>query len=77
MLSRRAALLAAFLLAINPLHVYYSQEVRMYGLVALLSIGVLATAWALMERIGEHLHPPTGVVSANRPNSPCHLMTLT
>ena len=50
MLSRRAALLAAFLLAINPLHVYYSQEVRMYGLVALLSIGVLAAAW---ERISE------------------------
>ena len=53
MLNRRAALLAAFLLAINPLHVYYSQEVRMYGLVALLSVGVLGTAWAAMERIGE------------------------
>ena len=46
MLSRRAALIAAFLLAISPLHVYYSQEVRMYGLVALLSIGVLVAAWA-------------------------------
>ena len=33
MLSARAALLAAFLLTINPLHIYYSQEVRMYGLV--------------------------------------------
>ena len=49
MLSRRAALLAAFLLAISPLHVYYSQEVRMYGLVALLSIGVLAAAWRVFE----------------------------
>ncbi len=48
LLSRRAALLAAFLLAISPLHVYYSQEVRMYGLVALLSTGVLATAWRVL-----------------------------
>ena len=50
MLSRRAGLIAAFLLAISPLHVYYSQEVRMYGLVALLSIGVLAAAWSVFER---------------------------
>lgn len=34
-----AGLLAALLLAINPLHIYYSQEVRMYG---------LATLWALL-----------------------------
>lgn len=47
--GRRPALLAAFLLAINPLHVYYSQEVRMYGLVALLSAGVLWAAWSLLE----------------------------
>ena len=53
MLSHRAALLAAFLLAISPLHVYYSQEVRMYGLVALLSIGVLAAAWRVFEGSGE------------------------
>jgi len=48
LLNRRAALLAALLLAINPLHIYYSQEVRMYGLVALLSAGILATigGWA-------------------------------
>ena len=49
--GRRSALLAAFLLAINPLHVFYSQEIRMYGLVALLSTGVLAAAWwVLRER---------------------------
>ncbi len=53
--SQRAALLAAFLLAINPLHVYYSQEVRMYGLVALLSIGVLWAAWEVLEREGKEL----------------------
>ncbi len=45
--SRRVAALAAFLLAINPLHVFYSQEIRMYGLVALLSTGVIAAAWRI------------------------------
>ena len=43
--GRRVGLLAAFLLAINPLHIYYSQEVRMYGLVALLSCATLWAAW--------------------------------
>lgn len=47
--SGRAALIAAGLLAVNPLHVYYSQEVRMYGLVALLSIGVLWAAWEVLH----------------------------
>ena len=38
----RTALVAAFLLAIAPLHIYYSQEVRMYGLAMLLA---LAAVW--------------------------------
>ncbi len=45
-------LLAALLLAINPLHIYYSQEVRMYGLVALLSIGMMVAGWEANRRIG-------------------------
>ena len=49
MLSARAALLATLLLTISPLHVYYSQEVRMYGLVALLSVGILAAAWRVFD----------------------------
>ncbi len=53
MLSARAALLAAFLLTINPLHIYYSQEVRMYGLVALLSVAILAAAWRAFELRGK------------------------
>jgi 4-amino-4-deoxy-L-arabinose transferase-like glycosyltransferase len=52
MVALRAALLAAFLLTISPLHVYYSQEVRMYGLVALLSVGILAAAWRVFEQRG-------------------------
>lgn len=33
--SKKLGLLAALLLAINPLHIYYSQEARMYSLAAL------------------------------------------
>jgi mannosyltransferase len=36
--SARVARVAALLLALSPLHIYYSQEVRMYGLVTLLGI---------------------------------------
>ncbi len=48
-LTRRAAVsvLAAALLAINPLHVYYSQEVRMYSLALLL--GLLASYFLLWQ----------------------------
>ncbi len=47
--SRRTGVLAAFLLAINPLAIFYSQEVRMYGLVALLSAGSLLAAWRALD----------------------------
>lgn len=33
--SKKLGLFAAFLLAVNPLHIYYSQEARMYALAAL------------------------------------------
>ncbi|MBI3103826.1 glycosyltransferase family 39 protein [Candidatus Daviesbacteria bacterium] len=33
--SRKAGLIAALLLSINPLHIYYSQEARMYALATL------------------------------------------
>jgi hypothetical protein len=49
MFTVRAALLAALLAAINPLAVFYSQEVRMYGLVALLSTGILLVAWQALR----------------------------
>lgn len=46
--SHGGGLLAAFLLAISPFHVYYSQEVRMYGLVTLLGLAAFyfAHRWA-------------------------------
>jgi 4-amino-4-deoxy-L-arabinose transferase-like glycosyltransferase len=42
--GRRVGLAAAFLLAINPLHIYYSQEMRMYALVALCSLLAIGAA---------------------------------
>ena len=38
LLDKKYALLAAFLLCINPFHIYYSQEVRMYSLLFLLTV---------------------------------------
>jgi 4-amino-4-deoxy-L-arabinose transferase-like glycosyltransferase len=38
---KTAGLLAALLLAVSPFHIYYSQEVRMYGLVTLFGLGAL------------------------------------
>ncbi len=35
LVSKKVGLLAALLLSINPLHIYYSQEARMYSLAAL------------------------------------------
>ena len=42
--GRRVGLVAAFLLATNPLHIFYSQEVRMYALVALWALLALGAA---------------------------------
>lgn len=36
--NNRIALVAALLFAISPFHIYYSQEIRMYGLVTLLGL---------------------------------------
>ena len=44
----RVALVAALLLAVNPMHIFYSQEVRMYGLELLL--GLLSTGFFIKLR---------------------------
>ena len=44
--NTRLPLIAALLLALSPLHIYYSQEVRMYGLVTLLG---LASVYLFVE----------------------------
>ena len=63
--GHRGGLLAAFLLAISPFHIYYSQEVRMYGLVTLFGVAALCsvTQWDAREgRAG--LAPWVGYVLA-------------
>jgi 4-amino-4-deoxy-L-arabinose transferase-like glycosyltransferase len=64
LLGRTGALLVAvFLLALSPFHIYYSQEVRMYGLVALL--GLAATYFALQwDPEGWGVGPAIGYVLA-------------
>jgi hypothetical protein len=51
----RLVLLAVLLLALNPMHLFYSQEVRMYVLA--MALGIVSTAffWLLLQRIA----PPT------------------
>ncbi len=41
---------AAFLAAISPLAVYYSQEARMYGLLGLLAVAATDLLWGLLRR---------------------------
>ena len=47
--GQRAGLIAAALLAVNPYHVWYSQEARMYALVALLMGAAVLAAFHLWE----------------------------
>lgn len=52
--SKNVGLIAALLLAVNPLHIYYSQEARMYVLAAMavsLSWLLLNTRWYLLSLI--------------------------
>jgi 4-amino-4-deoxy-L-arabinose transferase-like glycosyltransferase len=45
----RVARVAALLLAIAPLHIYYSQELRMYGMVTLLALASVALQLQLLH----------------------------
>jgi len=48
--DKPTALLATALLAISPLHVWYSQEARMYSLAVALSLGVVLALQAVVAR---------------------------
>ncbi len=52
LLGHNGGLLAAFLLTVSPFHIYYSQEVRMYGLVTLLGLAALYGALRWTWNIG-------------------------
>ncbi len=48
--ATKAGLLAAFLLAIDPIHIWYSQEVRMYAMVTFLTLTGVYFAVQLLRR---------------------------
>ncbi len=48
--DEQVGLLAALLLAVSPLHVWYSQEARMYALVTLLTLGGSYWLWQATQR---------------------------
>ena len=49
--QRAVALLATLLLAVSPIHIYYSQEVRMYGLALLLTLLASTLLWRMQLRL--------------------------
>jgi 4-amino-4-deoxy-L-arabinose transferase-like glycosyltransferase len=57
----RVALVSALLIAVAPLHIYYSQEVRMYGLVTLFG---LASVYLFVELLWQ---PPSRSTSSQLP----------
>ena len=50
--SETAGLAAGIVVAFNPLHVYYSQEARVYGLLVLLLLGAIASLLRALDAEG-------------------------
>lgn len=48
--KRSIVWLGLFLFVVNPLHIYYSQEIRMYGLALLFTIWSSGAFWRLISR---------------------------
>jgi hypothetical protein len=65
-LGRHTAVLASLLLAVAPLHVWYSQEARMYALVTVLGLCAVyfALRFALHRRVGDALAYVLAAVAA-------------
>ena len=51
----RTGLLAAWLIALSPLHAYYSEEIRMYAMLVLLGLGFYAAVFEVLRRTGRVL----------------------
>ncbi len=67
---RRPALVAAALLALSPIHLFYSQEVRMYGLALALGLAASALLLRLVQR------PSAGRAAAYAATAAALLYTL-
>ncbi|MFA5200509.1 MAG: glycosyltransferase family 39 protein, partial [Candidatus Omnitrophota bacterium] len=48
--GQKTALIAAFLLAISPIHIYYSQELRPYSLILFISLGSVLFLLKALEK---------------------------
>ncbi len=62
--GRNVGLLAAALVALNPFAIYYSQEIRMYGLAATFSLAALWSGWHWARDAAGPDHWRWGVVYA-------------
>ena len=61
--QRQAALLATLLLAASPMHIYYSQEVRMYGLAFLLTLLATVFLWRIQQGLAQNTKPYAATAS--------------
>lgn len=68
-LSRPAALLVAFLLALSPHQVFYAQEARMYALVTALTLGAVLCYVRFLRREGLLSNLSNATVTFERPDS--------
>ena len=62
LVGRRVGALAALLLALSPFHIYYSQEVRMYALVVLLTT---ASTLFMVRALEDWQAPPDGAATGS------------
>ncbi|MGC9336428.1 MAG: glycosyltransferase family 39 protein, partial [Anaerolineae bacterium] len=63
-LGERAGQWAGLLLAVNPFHVWYSQEARMYALLGALAIAVLMAFWWALHDTRSRSWMPLALLSA-------------
>ena len=62
--SVRVGLLSALLLAINPLHIWFAQEARMYSLFGALSILSMLLFWQALHSLGRRYWVALALVNA-------------
>ncbi len=59
----RVGLVAAFLLALSPLSIYYAQELRMYGMVLFLALGSVAAQLKILKAENAARGAPSQIAS--------------
>jgi hypothetical protein len=62
--NRRTGTIAALILAVHPLHLFYSREARVYPLLLLLTVLVLLTLWRALGSNDWRRYVPFGITLA-------------